>query len=144
MNNTELLRSFLEREKEWVRTLETVREQLRVTVGRPTGHIQWHAEIGIGTHAWLGYYWQDPPFWFGYGLGPHGWLPVVDASGRGCPLGVVMRLRDNLPHIWRELDFSRKTYWRLWAPADMVDTAEIHIQWLLARSRELHAFLVEE
>lgn len=144
VNNTELLRLFHAREREWVQLIERVRGDHFATIGRQSGPVQWHADLGLGTHAWLGYYWLNPPFWFGYGLGQGGWRPVVDASGRGCPIGVVMRLRDQLPHIWREVDFSPKTYWRLWAPADTADEPEAHQQWLKERGRELHEFLVED
>lgn len=144
VNNTALLHLFHEREREWFRLLESAREDHLANAGRQSGHVQWHAQIGIGSHVWLGFYWLRPPFWFGYGLSTNGWLPVVDASGRGCPMDVVIRLRDHLPHIWRDMDFSQKTYWRLWAPTDTPDTADAHLKWLKARGRELHEFLVEE
>ena len=53
-------------------------------------------------------------------------------------------MREQLPTIWGEVDFSAKTFWRLWAPADTPDDARAHQQWLIERGRELHEFLVED
>jgi hypothetical protein len=144
MNNTELLRLFHQREREWVTLLEHVRGAHFTAIGRQSGPIQWHADLNLGTHAWLGFYWLNPPFWFGYGLGQGGWSPVVDASGKGCPIGTVVRLREQLPGIWHEVDFSSKTFWRLWAPAGTPEDNKTHQQWLVERGRELHEFLVED
>lgn len=141
MTDAQIIDLFLESERRWIGVLTRLRTLHERALGKRIAPVQWLPERGRGNFGWLGYFWESPPFWFGYGRrGPH-WLPLIECDIRRCDPTFVLQLEANLPANWQQLDRLARRYWRLWAPAEL-DDAEDQLAWFADRSHELHEFAV--
>lgn len=142
LTDAALLALFREREQAWLTVLAQVRQEQEASLGKPSTPIHWLADRGVGTHAWLGYFWKDPLFWFGYGLHPRGWGVLVEAELSRCPSGWLDNLQRQMPGVWAGAERTGP-FFRLWAgPADQAGSVEDG-RWLSERGREIHEFAVD-
>lgn len=143
MTDAATIREFLIREQRWLQVLEALRSYQDVQMGRVTTGIQWIAGSELGKLSWLGYYWHQEMFWFGFGLHEEVWRPVIEADNRSRFSGVLENMRMELSGTWELVSAEGNLYRRLWSKADVAGNSESEMEWFKARSRELHEFVVQ-
>lgn len=142
MTDAQKLVDFAQCEQRWFGVLGELRTLHASGFGKRMTGIQWLPDGGRGSFGWLGYYWETPPFWFGYGLRQGSWLPLIECDIRRCDPVFVTQLEANLPSTWRDVDRLGGCFWRLWSPAQCEGDAPAQMKWLSDRCRELHEFTV--
>ena len=142
MTDAETVLAFLQCEQRWLGVLAELRTVHTSVLGKRMTAVQWLPDGGRGSFGWLGYYWEAPPFWFGYGLRSGAWLPLIECDIRRCDPAFVLQLEAVLPATWREVDRIDGCFWRLWAPVECQGDTQAQKAWLADRSRELHEFTV--
>lgn len=142
MTDAEIWQAFVHCERRWLSVLTKTRALHSGPLGKQLTPIQWLPERSRGSCGWLGFYWQSPPFWFGFG--PHGgaWLPLIECDVARCKSAFVDELEAKLGGAWRGVDRRAGRYWRLWAPASCEGKERTQVEWFAARSRELDEFTV--
>ena len=143
MKDAEVLQQFLAREQRWLQALHTLRHYHETQMGKVTTGIQWIGGHELGRLSWLGFYWHQEMFWFGYGLHEGTWRPLIEADNRSKFSGVLENMRDELFGTWQSVAAEGNLFRRLWAPADVAGVSETELDWFKARSRELHEFVVQ-
>ena len=144
MTDAETLRAFIACEQRWLAVLAATRKLHSETLGKRLTNVHWLPEVNRGSCGWLGFYWESPPFWFGFGLRGDLWLPLIECDVRRCDPNFVVQLAAELPAAWRRIDRLTGRYWRLWAPASQSGRPRAQVTWLAKRSRELHEFTVTD
>jgi len=124
-----------------VNVLAEVRSLHDASLGKRMTPVQWLPDGALGSFGWLGYYWESPPFWFGYGRKNGSWLPLIECDIRRCDPAFMLQLEANLPSTWQHVDRLAGCFWRLWAPPELQEPLG-QVGWLSERSRELHEFTV--
>lgn len=135
-------RAFVQAEQRWLAVLAPTRALHEAGLGQRLTAVQWLPELGRGSCGWLGYYWEAPPFWFGFGLRGTTWLPLIECDVRRCDPDFLNQLEVSLPAAWRTIDRAVGRYWRLWSPPEIEGDSAAQIAWFDRRSRELHEFTV--
>jgi len=143
MTDAEVLQQFLMREQRWLQVLQGLRTFHESQMGKLTTGIQWVAGRELGRISWLGYYWHQEMFWFGYGLNEGRWRPLIEADNRSKHSAIWQSMRTQLCGTWESVAAEGNLYLRLWAPADVAESAEKQVNWYKERSRELHEYVVQ-
>lgn len=143
MTDADVLRLYLQREKRWLQTLQTLRGFHESQMGKVTTQIQWVAGGELGRFSWLGYYWHREMIWFGFGLLEGVWRPLIEADNRSSCSEVLESMRTQLSGEWQSVVTAGHLYRRLWSPSEVVAEPERELEWWRARSRELHEYLVQ-
>ena len=143
MNDAQIIQQFLVREQLWLQTLQALRTYHEAQMGKVTTGIQWMGGRELGRFSWLGYYWHQEMFWFGYGLHEGIWRPLIEADNRSKYCGVLENLRVELCGTWESVAAEGNLYRRLWSALPTSHTPEFELEWFKARSRELHEFVVQ-
>jgi len=142
MTDAQKLTAFVQCEQRWLGVLTELRNLHGTGLGKRMTAVQWLPDGSRGSYGWLGYYWESPPFWFGYGLRHEAWLPLIECDIRRCDPAFVTQLEAHLPSTWSDVDRLGGAFWRLWAPDQGEGRAPAQLKWLSDRSRELHEFTV--
>lgn len=142
MNDAEIIQQFLAREQRWLQTLQTLRGYHEAQMGKVTTGIQWMGGRELGRFSWLGYYWHQEMFWFGYGMHEGIWRPLIEADNRSKYSGVLENMRTELFGTWETVAAEGTLYRRLWAVPEASRSSGTELDWFKARSRELHEFVV--
>lgn len=137
MNDGELMRELARRCTGWMRVLEKLRTTHRELMGRVTEPTAWTPGDTLGTWSWLGYYWEQERFWFGYGWRRGLWQPVLSADVRSPHSQSWLHLRAQLPAVWKTEASGDFAY--LWSDLAGGILAK-HGQWFHDRSMELHEY----
>lgn len=132
--------AFVRCERRWLAVLLRTRALHENPLGKRMTPVRWLPERGRGTCGWLGYYWEAPPFWFGFGPQKRAWLPLIECDVTRCDPKFIQQLESHLPAGWRDVDKKAGRYWRLWAPSKLEGDDGGQVEWFAARSRELHEF----
>ena len=143
MNDAQVIRQFLAGERRWLQTLQTLRVYHETQMGRVTTGIQWVAGGEFARLSWLGFYWHQEMFWFGYGLYDGCWRPLIEADNRSKYCGVLENLRTELCGTWESVAADGNLLRRLWSSTDFSGDSQAELDWFKARSRELHEFVVQ-
>ena len=142
MTDAQNLLAFVQCEQRWLSVLMELRVLHGEGIGKRMAAVQWLPDASRGSFGWLGYYWEAPPFWFGYGLRDNAWLPLIECDVRRCDPAFVIQLEANLPSTWSDVNRVDACYWRLWSPVAAQGDRAAQLKWLSDRSRELHEFTV--
>lgn len=140
--DAEIIRLLQGRERRWLEVLAALRRDHETSLGHQVAPVQWLAIPNLSALGWLGYYWVNPAFWFGFGMRSEGWLPLIEGDVRRCDPGFMDELCLRLPGAWGDLDKTGNPYWRLWAPAGCEGQPADQLSWFIERSHELHEFAV--
>lgn len=143
MTDAEAIRVLLNREQRWLQVLQTLRGFHETQMGKVTTGIQWIGGRELGRFSWLGFYWHQEMFWFGYGLHEGVWRPLIEADNRSRFATVLENMRSELSGVWETVSAEGTLYRRLWSSAEVAGTSEDELEWFKARSRELHEFVVQ-
>jgi len=143
MTDAEVLHQFVSREQRWLQTLQALRSYHETQMGKVTTGIQWMGGRELGRLSWLGYYWHQEMFWFGYGLQDGVWRPVIEADNRSRYSSVLEKLRVELCGTWESIAAEGNLYRRLWSAQAASCSSETELDWFKVRSRELHEFVVQ-
>ncbi len=143
MTDAELIAEFLAREQRWLRALHELRAYHEAQMGKATTGVQWIAGRELGRKSWLGYYWHQEVFWFGYGLHQGLWRPVIEADTRSKFSAVFDSMHAALSETWETVTAEGNLYRRLWSASEIAGKSEAEVNWFKARSRELHEFVVQ-
>lgn len=143
MTDAEVLQEFTQRQQRWLRTLQELRTFHESQMGKVTTQIQWVSGRELGRLSWLGFYWHQEMFWFGYGLHDKVWRPLIEADNRSKSSEVLRNMRAQLFGTWESVAAEGNLYRRLWSPAKSTGGAESDLEWFKSRSRELHEYAVQ-
>ena len=143
MSDAQILQQFLGREQRWLQTLQVLRAFHESQMGKLTTGIRWIGGSELGRLSWLGYYWHQEMFWFGYGLHEGTWRPLIEADNRSKFSGVLENLQAQLCGTWESIAAEGNLYRRLWSAPEIAGESESELEWFKARSRELHEFVVQ-
>lgn len=143
MTDAQIIREFLEREQGWLRVLHGVRDYHQKRMGKLITAVQWVGGKELGRFSWLGYYWHQEMFWFGYGLNEGIWRPMIEADNRSKFSAVLDNMRNELAGVWESVTTEGNLYRRLWSPVEVAGRFEAELEWFKARSRELHEFALQ-
>lgn len=143
MTDAAAIHQFLVREQRWLKALHVLRSYHETQMGKVTTGVQWIGGRELGRLSWLGYYWHQEMFWFGYGLHEGIWRPLIEADNRSKFSAVLENMRTELSGTWESVSAEGNLYRRLWSQPEVAGESEREIDWLKARSRELHEFVVQ-
>lgn len=143
MSDADAIQQFLVREQRWLKALQALRGYHEAQMGKVTTGIQWIGGRELGRFSWLGFYWHQEMFWFGYGSSEGVWRPLIEADNRSKYGAVLDNMRVELCGIWESVTMEGNLYRRLWSPTEVAGKSETELEWFKARSRELHEFVVQ-
>ncbi|HWL15381.1 MAG TPA: hypothetical protein VNR00_07235 [Opitutus sp.] len=143
MTDAEVLHQFLAREQRWLQTLQALRSFHEAQMGKVMTGIQWIAGRELGRFSWLGYYWHQEMFWFGYGMREGLWRPLIEVDNRSRFSDVLESMRTELSGRWESVTAEGNLYRRLWSEPSVAGESASELEWFKARSRELHEFVVQ-
>src|SRR4051812_43355530 len=103
MHDAEIIQEFLLRERRWLRTLQELRAYHNAQMGKATTNVLWVQGGELDRLSWLGYYWDNERFWFGYGLHEGVWRPLIEADNRSEYSSVWLSMRAELVGTWESV-----------------------------------------
>jgi hypothetical protein len=143
MTDAQVLEEFLVREKRWLALLEDLRGFHYAQMSKVTSRCEWIASQELRQHSWLGFFWQQEMFWFGFGYHERMWRPVIEADNRSKYSDAWGKLGDQLAGTWETVSTAGNLYRRLWSPATLAEETADQSRWFRDRSRELHEYVVQ-
>ena len=143
MTDAEIIQHFLASEQRWLQVLQALRSYHETRMGKMITAVQWIGGREMGRLSWLGYYWHQEMFWFGYGLLEGVWRPLIEADNRSRYSRVLENMQTELGDVWVSIAAEGNLYRRLWSSPEGAGNSETELKWFRARSRELHEFVVQ-
>lgn len=134
----ELVRLWSARVNQWQKALVALHRHHARSLGRSPGPIHWLGSEELGPWSWFGYFWVPEQFWFGYGFQDGDWRPLIEADTRQSHARSWRQLSQQLPTVWKYEKAAG--YLRLWAPAELGESAKAQERWLRDRSQELNDY----